>query len=150
MTDDTHADVLDALRRALDAVDAPPPHVVANARDAYLWHDIDAELAELVYDSATAARAVGVRSAEAARQVTFRAPGLEIEVEVVSEQARVVVGQLVPPQPAIIELRQGKHTVRVDADPLGRFTFDDVVPGAVKLTVRTASGARIHTEGLTI
>lgn len=149
MTDDTHADVLDALRRALDTVDPPPPHVIDNARDAYVWHGIDAELAELVYDSADAA-AAGVRGAEAARQVTFRAPGLEIEVEVVSERVRIVVGQLVPPQPATIELRQGERTRRVDADPLGRFTFDDVAPGAVKLTVRTVSGALIHTEGLVI
>lgn len=149
MTDDANADILDTLRRALHVVDAPPSHVISNARDAYLWHGIDAELAELVYDSATAAM-TGVRASEATRQVTFRAPGLEIEVEVVSERARIVVGQLVPPQPATVELRQADSTTRVETDPLGRFTFDGVAPGAVKLTVRTADGARIHTEGLAI
>ncbi len=147
MSDDT--DVLQALQRMLDAVDPPPAHVVAHAREAFAWRGIDAELAELVHDSATAV-AGGVRGTEAARQMTFRAPGLEIEVEVVAERTRIVVGQLVPAQEASVELRSGDRTAQTDADALGRFSFDDVASGAVKLTVVTAAGARVETEGLII
>lgn len=150
MTDHNERELLDALQRVLEAVDAPPAHVIANAREAFTWHGVDAELAELVYDSATETAPLAVRATEASRQVTFRAPGLEIEVEVVSERARVVIGQLVPAQAASIELRQGNATRTTDADALGRFTFDDVTPGAIKLTVVTASGATVQTEGLTI
>ncbi len=149
MSDDTDTEVLQALQRMFDIVDPPPAHVVSHAREAFAWHGIDAELAELVYDSDTAAVS-GVRGTGAARQVTFRAPGLEIEVEVVSERARVVIGQLVPAQEAAVELRQGDRTMRTDTDALGRFSFDGVPPGAVKLTVHTASGAHVQTEGLTI
>lgn len=149
MTDDPDTTLLDTLRKAIASFDGPPAAVVANARDAFLWHGIDAELAELVYDSATTTLS-GVRATEAARQITFRAPGLEIEVEVVSERARIVVGQLVPPQAATIELAEADRIHRTDADALGRFTIDGVAPGPVKLTVVTEAGARIHTEGLTI
>lgn len=150
MTDHDERELLDALRRVLEVVDAPPAHVIANAREAFTWHGVDAELAELVYDSATETTPVEVRSAEASRQVTFRAPGLEIEVEVVSERVRIVIGQLVPAQAAAIELHQGDAVRTTEADVLGRFTFDDVTPGAIKLTVVTAAGATVQTEGLTI
>lgn len=149
VTDDNERELLDALQRVLEVVDAPPAHVIANAREAFTWHGVDAELAELVYDSAIEA-APAVRAADAARQVTFRAPGLEIEVEVVSERTRIVVGQLVPAQAAAIELRQDAATRTTEADALGRFSFDAVSPGAIKLTVVTASGATVQTEGLTI
>lgn len=151
MTDHDEHRVLDALQRMLEAVDAPPAHVIANAREAFTWHGIDAELAELVYDSATAAGPVSVRAAaQPARQVTFRSPGLEIEVEVVSERTRVVIGQLVPAQSASVELRHDDETRQTSADALGRFAFEAVPPGAIKLTVVTGSGAVVQTEGLTI
>ncbi|MBW3603311.1 MAG: hypothetical protein KY460_00125 [Actinobacteria bacterium] len=148
--DTAEAEVLQALRRMFDVVDPPPAHVIAHARDAFAWHGIDAELAELVYDSAVAATPAGVRGDEDARQMTFRAPGLEIEVEVVSERTRIVIGQLVPAQTASIELRQGGRTLRAEADALGRFSFDGIAPGAIKLTVVTESGTLVQTEGLTI
>jgi hypothetical protein len=155
-TDGTPADVgltddelIDVLRQVFDAVDAPPEHVVAQAREAYAWHNVDVELAELVYDSATNGMA-GVRAAEAPRQVTFRAPGLEIEVEVVSERTRIVIGQLVPAQEATVELRHGGRREEATADALGRFSFDDVAAGPIKLTVVAASGATVQTEGLVV
>jgi hypothetical protein len=150
VTDHDERELLDTLRHVLEVVDAPPAHVIANAREAFTWHGVDAELAELVYDSATETAAVAVRSTEASRQVTFRAPGLEIEVEVVSERARIIIGQLVPAQTASIELHEGDSVRTTEADALGRFTFDGVTPGAIKLTVVTAAGATVQTEGLTI
>jgi hypothetical protein len=150
VTDDTERTILEALQRVLETVDPPPDHVIANAREAFTWHGIDAELAELVYDSATEPAPVAVRTAEAARQVTFRAPGLEIEVEVVSERARIVIGQLIPAQTATVELRRDDETRETTADTLGRFTFTGVTPGAIMLTVVTSSGVVVQTEGLTI
>lgn len=150
MTDDIDRDLLDTLQHVLELVDAPPEHVVAGAREAFTWHGVDAELAELVYDSVTEEAPLAVRAADVARQVTFRAPGLEIEVEVVSERTRIVIGQLVPAQSASVELRHGETVRTADADALGRFSFDQVPPGAIKLTVATASGATVQTEGLTI
>lgn len=144
------ADLLQAVQRMFDVVDPPPAHVVDHARGAFAWHGVDSELAELIYDSDAAPASSGVRGGAGARQMTFRAPGLEIEVEVVSERTRIIIGQLVPAQGATIELRQHDHTARAEADSLGRFTFDGVTPGAIKLSVVTESGATVQTEGLTI
>ena len=149
MTDRSDAELMDALQRALEAVDTPPAHVVAHAQDAFVWQGIDAELAELIYDS-QADTATAVRGSDAAREITFRAPGIEIEVMIVSEQQRSIVGQLVPSQDATVDLHQGDDVVRSTTDSLGRFSFDRLRPGAIKLVVVTAAGMRIQTEGLTI
>jgi hypothetical protein len=149
MADHTDDELLDALHHALELIDPTPDHVIEQARAALAWHGIDAELAELVFDSDTAALA-GVRGGEAARQITFHAPGLEIEVEVVSERVRTVLGQLVPAQHATVDVRHSTGTVGTTTDALGRFTFEGIGAGPIKLTVETDTGMRVQTEGLTI
>ena len=83
ITDD---DLLDLLGRAIDAADPVPDRVLDGARAAFTWRTIDTELAELVFDSTQ--ELAGVRAAEANRQVTFRAPGVEIEVMVIENGTR--------------------------------------------------------------
>lgn len=133
------------LSEALRLVDPVPEHVVDAAKEAYTWRTIDAELAELVYDSANQ-EPVGVRGEAAARQVTFRAPGVEIEIMVMSADTRRLVGQLVPPQQATIQLRHGDSIREVGSDNLGRFSFADVPTGAVQVVVVTATANRVVTE----
>ncbi len=136
LSDDRLADL---LGQALQAMDPIPDHVVEGARAAFTWRTIDAELAELVFDSASGL--VGVRSDDVDRQVTFRAPGVEIEVVVIEEGRRRLVGQLVPPSVATIELVGGDEVRSAQTDRLGRFTFDDLPPGPVRLAVLDANGA---------
>lgn len=124
--------LLAALGAALDAADPVPDAVAAAAKASLTWLTIDAELAALVFDSA-AEEAAGVRAVEAARQMTFRTPGIEIELVVLSEMARRLVGQLVPPQSAEIELHHRGGTMTAPADELGRFTFEDVPTGSIRL-----------------
>jgi len=92
-----------------------------------------------VFDSAIGL--VGVRSDDVDRHVTFRAPGVEIEVVVIEEGRRRLVGQLVPPSVATIELVGADDVRSVQTDRLGRFTFDDLPPGRVRLAVLDANGA---------
>ena len=121
------------LVAAIEAGDPVPAAVTAAAKASYTWRTVDAELAELVFDSASEELA-GVRGGEeSTRQVTFRAPGVEIEVAVLSEGARRIIGQLVPPQQAEIELRYGSDARTVRSDHLGRFTFHDVPVGPISL-----------------
>lgn len=148
MTDHDDAELLAALGHVFDLIDPPPAHVIANARDAFVWQSIDAALAELVYDS-KAQDDMLVRGAET-REVTFRAPGIEVEVMVVSELHRSLVGQVVPAQETEIELLHGDGRATTRTDALGRFTFVRVAPGPIKLVVVTASGMRVQTEGLII
>ena len=135
-------ELLELLGRALRVADPVPEHVMEAARAASTWRTIDQELAELVFDSAT--ELAGVRSEDTARQLTFRAPGVEIEVMMVDESSRRVVGQLVPPQAATIRLTGGDRETDQEVDRLGRFTFDGVPPGPIRLSV-LVDGARIVT-----
>lgn len=125
--------LLHDVAAAISAADTVPESVIEAAKASFTWRTVDAELAELVFDSA-ADELVGVRSAaDATRQMTFRAPGVEIEVAVLSEGSRRIIGQLVPPQQAEIELRYGTETKRVISDKLGRFTLHDVPVGPISL-----------------
>jgi hypothetical protein len=144
-TTDPDERLLEALSEALRETDPVPEHVLAGARAAFTWRTIDAELAELVFDSA--AELTGVRSEDVARQVTFQAPGVEIEVMVIDNGNRRIVGQLVPPSEVSIQLTHGDSVVETATDDLGRFTFSDIHPGPVRLTVLGAAGERVvHTE----
>jgi hypothetical protein len=136
-------DLLELVGRALRAADPVPDRVLEGARAAWTWRTIDEELAELVFDSA--AELTGVRSEDTARQLTFRAPGMEIEVMVTDEATRRVVGQLVPPGSFTVTLVTGDAAVADTADRLGRFTFDAVAPGPVRLVVADPDGTVVVT-----
>jgi hypothetical protein len=143
--------LLSRLAEALDIAEPLPDAVLEAAKATFTWRTIDAELAALVFDSATEELA-GVRSSEATRQMTFRTPGVEIELVVVSETSRRLVGQLVPPQAAEIELHHEEGTRTVQSDNLGRFAFQDIPVGSVRLTCRLAGDleAVIQTEWIII
>jgi hypothetical protein len=136
-------ELLELLGRALRAADPVPDQVLHGARAAWTWRTIDQELAELVFDSA--AELTGVRSEDTARQLTFRAPGVEIEVMVVDEASRRVVGQLVPPGVFTVRLHDGDTEREATSDRLGRFSFDAVAPGPVRLAVTDAEGTHVVT-----
>ncbi len=131
--------------QALRATEPVPEHVLVGARAAWTWRTIDTELAELVFDSAL--ETTGVRSEDTARQLTFRAPGAEIEVMVVDGTTRRIVGQLIPPSELTVQLTSGDEVAEQRSDGMGRFAFDDVRPGPVRLTVLGADGTQtIATE----
>jgi hypothetical protein len=138
MSDD---DLVALLGLALATADPVPEHVLEGARAAYTWRTIDAELAELVFDSAR--ELSGVRSEDANRQVTFKAPGVEIEVMVIENGTRRLVGQLVPPSVTTVELVGGDVVHTAQTDRLGRFTFDELEPGPVRLVVLGPDGGGV-------
>jgi hypothetical protein len=143
---DLSDDVLLAmLGEALQTADPPPTHVVDGAKVAFTWRTIDAELAEITFDSAR--DLAGVRSEDVQRQMTFESPGVEIEVMVIENGVRRLVGQLVPPAERRVELVSGDSVRSADTDRLGRFAFDDLAPGPVRLVVLGEDGERfVQTE----
>jgi hypothetical protein len=142
-------ELLDRLATALSQADPVPAAVTEFAKAALSWRTIDAELAELVFDSVVD-ELVGVRSEGDTRQVTFRAPGVEIEVAVLAEGARRIVGQLVPPQEAEIELRYGGESRATLSDSLGRFTFQDVPAGPISLRCKLADDHTVQTDWMIV
>ena len=134
-------ELLATLGRGLDAADPVPESVLEGARAAFTWRNIDTELAQIVFDSNT--ELAGVRSEDINRQVTFEAPGVEIEVMVVENGTRRLVGQLVPPAKRTVELVGSDSVLSIDTDHLGRFDFDNIAPGPVRIVVRGADGQRL-------
>ncbi|MGQ0848965.1 MAG: hypothetical protein ACT4OP_07590 [Actinomycetota bacterium] len=141
--------VLGTLGRALERIDPVPTWVTDAARAALSWRTIDAELAELTFDSASAGSMAGMRAELTDRQMTFAAPGVEIEVMVVGDTRRLV-GQLVPPQSAEVSLETDDGRAAGLADTLGRFSFEGVRPGRVRLSIRTAESRTVFTEWVLI
>lgn len=131
--DFTDDELIALLGAALVAAEPVPERVLDGARAAFTWRTIDAELAELTFDSAR--ELTGVRSEMVSRQVTFEAPGIEIEVMVIDDDTRRLVGQLIPSRESTIELVNGDDVTSMVTDHLGRFFFDDIEPGPVRLVV---------------
>jgi hypothetical protein len=148
-TPDEEADLelLAALRAAATALDPVPDLVVEAAKAAWTWRTIDAELAELTYDSwSEDMELAGVRGAVAAptsRLLSFEARDVAVELEVVVEgDRRRLVGQIVPPVPGVVEVHHRRGVELVEADTVGRFAVASVAPGLFRLTVRPAGDPR--------
>ena len=59
--------LFDAMKETLTARQSVPPEFIQAGKNAYAWHNIDAELAQLTYDSARDhAAAASMRSEPAA------------------------------------------------------------------------------------
>ena len=143
MTDDTNItddeQLIAELRRIAGLADPVPERVLNAARGSFAWRTIDAELAELAYDSALDAEAALVRSSGDRRLLTFEAPevALTVELEVVEVAGeRRLEGQLVPPQRATVEVRHQGGTVMAEADELGLFSAAGLEHGPVSLVFR--------------
>jgi len=94
----------------------------------------DARPAELVPDASA------VRGGPEWRQLSFRTSGLTIELEITeSGDYRRLLGQLIPRQPAVVEIRHGQGVTTVKADSLGRFSADEVPFGQISLRCRLGS-----------
>jgi hypothetical protein len=150
-----------ALGEAVRARREVPARFVEMGKAAFTWHNVDAELATLAYDSAAGepvgdmtgepvgamvSELVGGTRAEPAelRALTFVASRLTIELEVAPD---ALLGQLVPPQQGAVELhgRDGVATT-TRADDVGWFTFRPLPSGLFRLRVRPDAGGPVVTE----
>jgi len=142
--------LLAALREALDADEAVPPEFIELGKNAFAWHNIDAELAQLTYDSRHEPDAALSLRAEAAsiRALTFTSAHLTIELEV-SEDS--VLGQVIPAQSGMIEI-QGREgtTATIEADAVGCFLIRPIPGSPFRLRFRTADGSDILTGSITL
>lgn len=136
-----HADLEEELRRIIAQVEPVPPGLLSAAVGAFAWRTIDADLAELVFDSTAGHdEAALVRGAAQARMLSFRASALTIDVEVTGAgESRTLVGQLAPPQRASVDIQHAGRVDTVQADELGRFTAGPLQAGPLRLRCRPAT-----------
>ena len=88
-------------------------------------------------DRALVPDAAAVRGGPEWRQLSFRASGLTIELEITaSGEYRRLMGQLVPRQSAVVGIRHAHGVITVEADSLGRFSADEVPFGQISLRCR--------------
>jgi hypothetical protein len=134
-----------ALRQAVRARQAVPAEFVEAGKSAFAWHNIDAELAQLTYDSGRdTGLAAAVRSEDASiRALTFSSPHLTIELEVTGDS---VLGQVVSAQPQSvrIQLRSGAES-EVAFDEIGCFSVRPIPAVPFQLQVHTADGLDVRT-----
>lgn len=128
------------LRRLASRRDGVPAEVLASAKGTFTWRTIDADLAQLTFDSAVETpELAGVRGAATARLLTFEASTLSVEIEVsASGSRRRIVGQLVPGHVAVVEVLHDGGSEEVETDDIGRFAVDGIFPGPVRIDVRAA------------
>lgn len=78
-----------------------------------------------------------VRGSPEWRQLSFRASGLMIELEITGVgDGRRLTGQLRPRQPAVVHIRHADGMISVGADALGRFSTESVPLGQISLRCR--------------
>jgi hypothetical protein len=143
-------ELLAELRQALRARQAVPPEFVEAGKNAFAWHNIDAELAQLTYDSTRDADHAPSMRAEAAsiRALTFTSAHLTIEVEVTSDS---VLGQIIPAQAATIKVqtRTGAETA-VPADEIGCFSIHPIPYAPFRLHCRLGATIEVVTGWITL
>ncbi len=97
----------------------------------------DARPGELVPDPLSPVEASAVRGSPEWRQLSFRASGLTIELEITGGgDYRRLMGQLIPRQAAVVEIRHAEGMTTVEADVLGRFSAEIVPLGQLSLRCR--------------
>jgi hypothetical protein len=145
-----------ALGEAIRAREAVPASFIQTGKNAYAWHNIDAELAQLTYDSASdLGLAAAVRSETASiRALTFTSARLSIEVEVTDDS---LVGQVIPVSPAreaTIEVQAKAGVIPPAAttpvDEIGCFAVSPKPASPFRLRYRAADGTDVVTGWITL
>ena len=135
----------EGLASVIALADPIPFDLLQSLRSSLSRRAVDAEVAELVYDSVLDGPG-DVRSLLSGRQLSFQGPRVSVEMEVLPERRRVL-GQLIPPLPGDVEVRHGRGVDQVPVDDLGRFVIDELPKGPVSFRCR---GGDAGNSGVTV
>jgi hypothetical protein len=158
MSDRDNSDIAH-LRRIAHRVDPAPDSVHAAARAAIRTRDLNAELADLVADSAVMSGSLAfdmVRRDSAAdagaRMLSFRGDGVQIELQV-SDQGEplALAGLITGAAPNSCVLQHGSASERrLELDTLGRFLVTDVPLGPTRVRCQSVSGSWVNTRWVSL
>ncbi len=142
--------LLALLKEALQDGQTVPSDFIEAGKNAYAWHGVDDELAQLSYDSERDRDAMSGVRAEAAsiRALTFTSPHLTIELEV-GEDA--LLGQLVPTGEGTVDVQtRAGVTATIAVDEVGCFPISPIPSSPFRLRCRTTGGASVVTGWITL
>ena len=144
-------ELLAALGEALKAREAVPEWFVETGKNAYAWHNIDAELAQLTYDSDSDQDrdlVVAVRSETASiRALTFTSTRLSIELEVGES---TLLGQFIPPRAGTLEVHTTAGVTSWPVDDIGCFVVEPIPASPFRLRCRAEDGVDVLTGWITL
>jgi hypothetical protein len=144
-------ELLTVLGDAMRAREAVPEWFVETGKSAYAWHNIDAELAQLTYDSDSdvdRGRVAAVRSEAASiRALTFTSAHLSLELEVASDS---LLGQVIPPRAGTLEVHTTAGVTSSPVDEIGCFSVAPIPSSPFRLRCRTEDGADVLTGWITL
>ena len=142
-------ELLAALGEAMRARQAVPEWFVETGKSAYAWHNIDAELAQLTYDSSRDQDVVAAARSEAAsiRTLTFTSSRLSIELEVAESS---LLGQIVPPRVGTLEIHTTAGVISSPVDEIGCFVVDPIPTSSFRIRCRTEDGTDVLTGWITL
>ena len=140
--------LLAALGGAVRARRAVPDAFVDMGKGAYAWHRIDAELAQLTYDSGTV-RVAAVRSETASvRGLSFASAYLSMELEVAED---CLLGWVIPSRAGTLEAQTGAGaSTETTVDEIGCFAVDPIPASPFRLRFRATDGTDVLTGWVTL
>ena len=139
--------LLAALSDVMKARAAVPAWFTEMGKNAFAWHNIDAELAQLTYDSRADAVAVARSETATIGALTFTSAHLSIELEVADGS---LFGQVIPPQAGTLETHTGAGMTTSPVDEAGFFALEPIPPRPFLLRFRTADGGSVMTGWITL
>ena len=140
--------LLAALGEAVRVRQAVPDTFVEMGKGAYAWHHIDAELAQLTYDSGTD-RIAALRSETASvRALSFASPHQSVELEVTED---CLLGWVIPSRAGTLEAQTGAGaSTETTVDEIGCFAVDPIPASPFRLRFRAADGTDVLTGWVTL
>ena len=137
--------LLSLLRRGLAQSDPSPADVTEFAKAALSWRTIDADLAQLSYDSSEESNSASLRGVATSRMLAFEAGELTIDLEHEPLSGHLL-GQLDPAGSMTVELHVLDTVLVTESDELGRFSFDGIQSGPFALVIRLEGDEVVKTE----
>jgi hypothetical protein len=142
-------ELLAALREAMRAREAVPTWFIETGKNAFAWHNIDAELAQLTYDSYSDQLTLAVTRSETAsiRTLTFTSAHMSMELEVTEDS---LLGQILPPRTGTLEIHTKGTITTTVVDEIGCFAVNPKPEGSFRLRCRTPDGVDVLTAWITL
>ncbi|MEU8246572.1 hypothetical protein [Nonomuraea sp. NPDC048916] len=145
--DDDGFELEEELREIALLLDPVPAELFDDAMQAFTLRTLDAELAELTFDSWDELTATRVRGGDRPRLLTFEAEGVVVEVEISGSR---LVGRVLRGTPVEIGVQRRDGETRVRSDELGRFTAESPGTGPLRLRVTSEEGSTVITSWIRV
>jgi hypothetical protein len=138
--------LLAALAVVLEEDEQVPADAVDAAIASFTWQSIDADLLELLYDSAREPAPATRGEDSTARLLTFTLPHLVVEMELSMERSWLVRGTISPVRRYAVELQQGSDRVAGESSDAGLFELAAIDTRPLRVIIETdPAGGRFVT-----